>query len=252
MATHTIPPHVGDDSGFERLYRVHVEDIHRYALAITRNRSDAEDVTQTTFMNAYRAYERGERPRAAQNWLMTIAHNVYRQHTRNSARRPREVELNAELAETPAIGSDAPTAADIRRAVLHLSPDEQTVIVIRELQGGTNAEIAEALDMTIAATERLVFRARRSLREQLAETLTCLEAEAAINRKLDGESSRVENAALRLHLRECSGCAHRARTYRAQRSLLRKIGTAASPTSLLPATGLAPVGPRPRSQARDH
>ena len=238
MATHPIPSDGRDDSGFERLYRAHVQSVYRYAFSITGNASDAEDVTQTTFLNAYRAYEAGERPRAGENWLVTIAHNVCRQRARNTARRPREVAFTEEIAEAPAPSSDAPTAADIRRAVRHLPADEQTVIAMRELQGRTNAEIASAVGLTTAAIERLLFRARRSLREQLTETLTCLEAEAAINRKLDGESSRHEKAALRLHLRDCMRCASLARAHRAQGGLLGKLGPSAFPTSFLPAGGL--------------
>ena len=86
------------DRGFERLYQRHVGDVYHYALAVLHNPTDAEDVTQTTFMNAYRALERGEKPRTPQNWLIAIAHNVCRQRFRQSQRRPNEVELNEELA----------------------------------------------------------------------------------------------------------------------------------------------------------
>ena len=82
------------DRAFERMYRRHVGDVYRYALAVMRNPADAEDVTQTTFLNALRAYERGERPRAEQNWLIAIAYNVCRQRFRQSLRRPREVSLD--------------------------------------------------------------------------------------------------------------------------------------------------------------
>ena len=49
------------DRSFERMYRKHVGDVYRYALAVLRHPADAEDVTQTTFLNAYRAFQRGER-----------------------------------------------------------------------------------------------------------------------------------------------------------------------------------------------
>src|SRR3954471_24467241 len=78
------------DAGFEALYRSHVHDVYRYAMAILGNSADAEDVTQTTFLNAYRAYEAGERPRKAGNWVRAIAHNVCRQRFRQAARRPNE------------------------------------------------------------------------------------------------------------------------------------------------------------------
>ena len=93
------------DRGFERMYQRHVGDVYRYALAVMRNPADAEDVTQTTFLNAYRAYlEKGNRPDKPQNWLISIAHNVCRQRFRQSARRPTEVSFHDDLADTNARG----------------------------------------------------------------------------------------------------------------------------------------------------
>src|SRR3954463_6537496 len=89
------------DRGFERLYRRHAPDVYRYALAVLRNPDDAEDVTQTTFMNAYRAFQRGDRPEARRNWLIAIAHNVCRQRFRQASRRPNEVEFVEETAPAP-------------------------------------------------------------------------------------------------------------------------------------------------------
>src|SRR5437763_9056769 len=107
------------DRGFERLYRRHVRDVYHYALAVLRNPDDAEDVTQTTFLNALRAYERGERPQSPQNWLIAIAHNVCRQRFRQSMRRPREVSLDEDVADR-SVDEDVPSADDIRRALGHL------------------------------------------------------------------------------------------------------------------------------------
>src|SRR5919202_13193 len=88
------------DRTFERLYKKHAGDVYRYALVVLRNQADAEDVTQTTFMNAYRALERGEQPRSPQNWLIAIAHNVCRQRFRNASRRVQEVGLDVDVADT--------------------------------------------------------------------------------------------------------------------------------------------------------
>src|SRR6188472_3723568 len=109
------------DRAFERLYRRHVGDVYRYALAVLRNQPDAEDVTQTTFMNAYRAFQRGERPEKPQNWLIAIAHNVCRQRFRQSARRPTEVSFDDDAASALVEDDGVPTADDIRRALGHLS-----------------------------------------------------------------------------------------------------------------------------------
>lgn len=61
------------DRGFERIYRRHAAAVYVYALAMLGNPSDAEDVTRIILRNAYGAYAEGERPRAVQSWLLTIA-----------------------------------------------------------------------------------------------------------------------------------------------------------------------------------
>src|SRR5881392_3122040 len=219
------------DRSLERLYKKHAGDVYRYALVVLRNQADAEDVTQTTFMNAYRAFERGERPRAPQNWLIAIAHNVCRQRFRQSQRRPTEVVYEDELAET-IVEEDAISAEDIRRALGHLAFNQRSALVMRELEGRSYQEIAEILGVSLSAVETLIFRARRALREQLEEGITCREAEFAISRQLDGRLPRKEKGALRAHLRECEDCARFARSQRAQRSAIRNLALIPIPGSL--------------------
>src|ERR671923_2121680 len=219
------------DRSLERLYKKHAGDVYRYALVVLRNEADAEDVTQTTFMNAYKALERGERPRTPQNWLIAIAHNVCRQRFRQSQRRPNEVELNEELAEAY-VEEDSISAEDIRRALGHLAFNQRAALVMRELEGRSYQEIAEILGTTVSAVETLIFRARRALREQLEGSLTCGEAERAISRELDGRLSRKDKGILRAHLRECEECAHFARSQRAQRGAIKSLAAIPLPTSL--------------------
>jgi RNA polymerase sigma factor (sigma-70 family) len=226
--------HLGADRSFERLYRKHAGDVYRYALVVLRNQADAEDVTQTTFLNAYRAMEKGERPRSPQNWLIAIAHNVCRQRFRQSQRRPTEVVYEDELAET-IVEEDALSAEDIRRALGHLSFNQRSALVMRELEGRSYQEIGEILGLTTSAVETLIFRARRALREQLEEGITCHEAELAISRQLDGRLPRKEKGTLRAHLRECDECAGFARSQRAQRGALKALAAIPLPSSL---TGL--------------
>src|SRR6266516_5332070 len=219
------------DRSLERLYKKHAGDVYRYALVVLRNQADAEDVTQTTFLNAYRALERGERPRTPQNWLIAIAHNVCRQRFRQSQRRPTEVELNEELAEA-VVEEDAVSAEDIRRALGHLAFNQRAALVMRELEGRSYQEIAEILGLSVSAVETLIFRARRALREQLEEGITCHDAELAISRQLDGRLSRKDRGVLRAHLRECEECATFARSQRAQRGAIKSLAAIPLPTSL--------------------
>jgi RNA polymerase sigma factor (sigma-70 family) len=221
------------DRGFERLYKRHVGDVYRYALAVMRNPADAEDVTQTTFLNAYRAYvEKGSRPEKPQNWLIAIAHNVCRQRFRQSARRPTEVTFEDDIADT-IVDEEAPSGEDITRALSHLAFNQRAALVMRELEGRSYAEIAEILEVSTSAVETLIFRARRALREQLEGSLTCGEAEFAISRQLDGRLPRRERGQLRAHLRECAECASFARRQRAQRGALKTLALVPVPGSLM-------------------
>src|SRR5919205_4163614 len=220
------------DRAFEKLYQRYVGDVYRYALVVMRNQADAEDVTQTTFMNAYRAFARGERPQTPQNWLIAIAHNVCRQRFRQLQRRPSELPLEEEDAAQIVPDEDAPSAEDIRRALSHLAFNQRAALVMRELEGRSYAEIAEVLDLSTSAVETLIFRARRALREQLEGSLTCGEAEFAISRQLDGRLSRHERGQLRAHLRECHECASFARRQRAQRGALKSLALVPVPGSL--------------------
>src|SRR2546429_5722353 len=77
------------DRRFEQLYRKHARDVYQYALAVLTNPADAEDVTQQTFLNAFRAFQRGERPMRPHNWLIAIAHNVCRMPWRQANHRPK-------------------------------------------------------------------------------------------------------------------------------------------------------------------
>jgi RNA polymerase sigma-70 factor (ECF subfamily) len=220
------------DRAFERMYQRHVGDVYRYALAVMRNPADAEDVTQTTFLNAYRSFtEKGNRPEKPQNWLIAIAHNVCRQRFRQSARRPSEVAFEDDIGDTIADG-DAPSGDDIRRALSHLAFNQRAALVMRELEGRSYTEIAEILDLSTSAVETLIFRARRALREQLEGSLTCGEAEFAISRQLDGRLPRAERGQLRAHLRECAECAAFARRQRAQRGALKSLALVPLPGSL--------------------
>ncbi len=220
------------DRSFEKIYRRHVGDVYRYALAVLRQPSDAEDVAQITFLNAYRAYQRGERPRNAQNWLIAIAHNVCRQRFRQAQRRPDEVEFNDRVGEIVPEEDRGPSAEDIQRALGHLAFNQRAALVMRELEGRSYAEIAEILDTSVSAVETLLFRARRALREQLEGSLTCEEAERAISLQADRRLSRPERSALRAHLRECKECERFARSQRAHKQAFKALALVPVPTSL--------------------
>ena len=216
---------------FDRLYRRHAPSVYRYAFAVLGNHVDAEDVTQQTFMNAYRAFEQGTKPRKAENWLLTIAHNEVRRHFRNTHMRAFEVELDERLPH-PAQERPEPSLADVLRALQHLPPTQREALVMREFEGRSYREIRQIMNLSQGALEGLIFRARRSLAEHLEGAPTCDEAEQAVLRRLDRRLPRREARRLKAHLRECSLCVLFAEKQKRQRALLKGLSVMPIPASL--------------------
>ena len=152
------------DEAFERLYRSYARDVYRYSLAVLRNPADAEDITQTTFLNAYRAYQRGEEPRRPKHWLIKIAHNACRSRHLRAVRRPQEVPFEETVAAIPVPAEETPKLDELLKALGRLPFNQRAALVMRELEGRSYAEIAETLELSVAAVETLIFRARRALR----------------------------------------------------------------------------------------
>jgi RNA polymerase sigma factor (sigma-70 family) len=190
----------------DELYREHAAEVYRYVFAVLGDSADAEDITQTTFVNALRALERGDRPRKPTNWLITIAHNLIRQRFRQQAARPREVELDRDVPAAEA-GDDGPSIDELVRALQRIPAQQREALVLREMEGRSYKEISEILGVSQAALETRIFRARRSLAEVLENLDTCDRAELALSQSADGRLGRRERKRLVEHLETCPSCA---------------------------------------------
>jgi RNA polymerase sigma-70 factor (ECF subfamily) len=162
----------GDQAAFGALYDLHVDRVYRYCFYRTGNRPDAEDLTQETFMQAWRAirrYRQGARPFAA--WLLTISHNVTASHFR----KPREVtRLEVPLtthrwADPEAAFADSAARDELHAALDRLRPDHQRVILLRFVAGCSAAEVAAALGTTDNNVRVIQHRALTRLRQLLEE-----------------------------------------------------------------------------------
>jgi RNA polymerase sigma factor (sigma-70 family) len=165
MAT-VVPelPVLARDQAFEILYRRYVKDVYHYALALLRNPADAEDVTQTTFLNAYRAYQRGIEIEKPHNWLIKIAHNAARTRYAHASRRVKEVPLEDHVEQLAVPEAEQPDVVGVLRALGRLPFNQRAALAMRELEGRSYAEIADTLGVSMSAVETLIFRARKSLR----------------------------------------------------------------------------------------
>jgi RNA polymerase sigma-70 factor (ECF subfamily) len=218
------------DRAFERLYRQNIREVYRYALVVLRSPEDAEDVAQTTFLNAYRVFLQGERFDSPRTRLIGIAHELCQQRARQEARLD-DLDLEEQVAEAVP-DEEGPTRNDIHRALGRLRFDQRAGLIMREVEGRSYAEIAQILNLSLSAVESLIFQARRALREELEGALTCHEAERAISLHLDGLLPRSGRRALRAHVRVCADCAAFAQGQRSQQAALRALADVSLPRSL--------------------
>ena len=166
----------GDDKALHDLVDRYTDGLFRLAFSLVGNAPDAEDVVQETFLGAFRRLEGFEGRSSVKTWLTRILlRQAARHHRRRSVRRTvpldvggRESEPGLDTAGTgPTTAEDVTMRMDVQEALGALSPDHREVVVLREMQGMSYAEIAEVLGVPAGTVESRLFRARRNLKELL-------------------------------------------------------------------------------------
>lgn len=157
----------------EQLYESHAGLVRSVCRSLLRDRVEAEDAVQQTFLSAQRALANGSSPRDTAAWLATIARNESLARVRSRMREPLPLETEAVGA-----GPDAHTTAvrreemgGLREALASLPVQQRDAILLREVRGFSYEEVAATLSVTTPAVESLLFRARRTLQLRLREAL---------------------------------------------------------------------------------
>ena len=148
------------------LYEQYANQIFRYCLNQLGSREEAEDAVQSTFLNAFRGIKRGIVPELESAWLFKIANNVCLSRRRTSWRRGRiesPTDFDAVEELTPAPSRRADELMGLQDVLEEMPENQRRAILLREWQGLSYREIAEELELSQAAVETLIFRARRSL-----------------------------------------------------------------------------------------
>ena len=164
------------DGEFSQLYRDHLRDVYSYSYYRTGNHHDAEDLTEQTFLQAYRHFERAQREskgRPLRPWLIRIAHNLAANYYRDRSRRPQTQLEDASLISAP---HDTETLVEGReeleavlKGVASLPDDRREALIMRFALGMDNKEIARTLGRSEGATKVLIHRAIRQLEDRLKE-----------------------------------------------------------------------------------
>jgi RNA polymerase sigma-70 factor (ECF subfamily) len=164
------------DRRFTELYKAHLRDVYSYSYYRVGNHHDAEDLTEQTFLQAYRHFERALNEsdgRPLRPWLIRIAHNLAANLYRDRSRKP-QTNIDA-IAEPDAMHTteDLVEGRDELRRILdgvqELPEDRREALIMRFALGMDNKEIARALGRTDGATKVLIHRAIKQLEQMIAE-----------------------------------------------------------------------------------
>ena len=160
---------------FESIVTTHHAEIHRYLARVTARRSDADDLSQETFVRAYRAYQALPPDANVRAWLFAIATNLSRNHFRGEGRRRRA--MAAAAASTTERGPAWPegeavlneTSARLERAVAGLPLKQRLAFTLRKVHELGYEAIGESLQCTAETARAHVFQALKKVRRALGE-----------------------------------------------------------------------------------
>jgi RNA polymerase sigma-70 factor (ECF subfamily) len=167
------------DAKFSELYRAHLRDVYSYAYYRVGNHHDAEDLTEQTFLQAYRHFPRAldeSDGRPLRPWLIRIAHNLAANLYRDRSRKPQTSIDDSTVLTTVHTTEDLVEGRDelqrILKGIEHLPDDRREALIMRFSLGMDNREIARAMGRTDGATKVLIHRAIRQLEEIVSEETT--------------------------------------------------------------------------------
>ena len=164
------------DAEFSDMYRAHLRDVYSYAYYRVGNHHDAEDLTEQTFLQAYRHFERAQREsdgRPLRPWLIRIAHNLAANLYRDRSRKPASPIDDTTTLIAPHTTEQLVEGRERARQVLdgvsRLPEDRREALIMRFALGMDNREIARALGRSDGATKVLIHRAIKQLEGLVGE-----------------------------------------------------------------------------------
>lgn len=162
-----------DQAAFDRLLARHLAAVHGYLLRLTQSSADADELTQETFLRVWSKADT-YRPNTVQfaTWLHRIAHNLCMDQLRRARSEPLD-DPDAALSEVPGPEQQAAgheRSARLQRALARLPAEQRAALLLTGLQGLSNQQVAQIMNLGVRAVESLLARARRTLREQVSET----------------------------------------------------------------------------------
>lgn len=171
----------GSSVAFEQLVLKHESKVHSIALRYTKKSEDAEEVVQDVFMTLYNKVDKFEGKSAFSSWLYRIVVNTslmkLRKNRQDKSTKLDDMSLSAqarynEIASEDMMQADSrsiqhETRGALENAINRLPDEYKAVYIMRDVDGLTNQEVSEMLDISVAAIKSRLHRARLMLKKKL-------------------------------------------------------------------------------------
>jgi len=174
------PEELRKQSDFRSEMLPHLDAMYNFALRLTMDPTDAEDLVQDTVVKAYRFFSSYERGTNAKAWLFRILKNSYINNYRKKSKRPNEVDYDEVSTFYETIRADQTDTSDLEermyrdmlddtvtKALEDLPEDFRSVVLLCDVEGFTYEEIANMLDVPIGTIRSRLHRGRNLLRAAL-------------------------------------------------------------------------------------
>jgi len=225
----------GDRAALERLLERHERQVYRFGLKMCRDPEAAKDVLQETLIAAARTVKDFRGASSPSTWLYAIARSFCIKQRRRSRYAPEHEEsIDAagtgrevlEIADPGRAPDDALSGRQVERAleqaIAELDPMYREILLLRDVEGLSAAEVAEAVGVSVDAVKSRLHRARVAVREKVAPVLSgepespiteaCPEVVSLFSRHLEGEISAPVCEEMERHLAGCRRCSERCAT----------------------------------------
>jgi RNA polymerase sigma-70 factor (ECF subfamily) len=239
----------GDESALRELLERHAPSVFRFAMKMCRGRDDAEDVAQETLLAAVRGAKDVRQTSSFTTWLYAVARNFCIKMRRREKLQPRrdastdEASMDApsELGAPDDDASAREVTVALDRAIRNLEDKYREVIVLRDIEGLSAAEVADVLGITAEAVKSRLHRARTDVRASLERfaprrdsiavprDAPCNEIGTTFSKYLEGEIGPEACAAMQQHVEGCKSCSSVCEGLRRSAAICQQAGAAPLP-----------------------
>jgi RNA polymerase sigma-70 factor (ECF subfamily) len=245
----------GDAVALEALLVRYQPHLYRFGLRMCGNEEDAGDVAQESLIAMARSLRDFRGDSSVSSWLYTIARRFCIKKRRRSRFAPaREDSLDApgidaagRLADPAPSPEQTATSRELQRALARaidgLEPPQREVLVLRDVEGLSAADVAEVLEISVEAVKSRLHRARVAVRQALAPILgsprgepprdsTCPDILTLFSQYLEGDIDPGMCAAMEAHLARCGRCRGTCESLKRTLAVCRELPTPEVPASV--------------------